>query len=184
MSSTPLPTPGHQFNDGPLGTPTGLRAVSLGWPPYGRERCTAYSAEMAGKTGNVRKPVILEPGEGRPYEMGGMYAVFKADGTDTLSRYNVSEWWLDPHTLGPGAHSHDEDDIFYVIEGTLDFLVDDEWSTAPRGSFVLVPGGVTHTFRNSGDVRAGALNFGVPGGFEEMMPAIVEYFAEHPPGRA
>jgi hypothetical protein len=33
-------------------------------------------------------------------------------------------------------------------------------------------------------VRAGALNFGVPGGFEEMMPAIVGYFAEHPPGRA
>ena len=113
-----------------------------------------------------------------------MQAVFKADGAATQSRYNVSEWWLDPHTQGPGAHSHDEDDIFYVIEGTLDFLVDDEWATAPRGSFVLVPGGVTHAFRNSGDVRAGALNFGVPGGFEEMMPAIVGYFAEHPPGRA
>jgi quercetin dioxygenase-like cupin family protein len=144
----------------------------------------AYSADMGGNASHVRKPVVLGPGDGRPYEMGGMQAVFKADGAATQSRYNVSEWWLDPHTQGPGAHSHDEDDIFYVIEGTLDFLVDDEWTTAPCGSFVLVPGGVTHAFRNSGDVRAGALNFGVPGGFEQMMPAIVGYFAEHPPGRA
>jgi mannose-6-phosphate isomerase-like protein (cupin superfamily) len=96
----------------------------------------------------------------------------------------VSEWWLEPHTLGPGAHSHDEDDIFYVLEGVMDFLVDDRWVQAPPGSFVLVPGGVTHSFRNTGDERAGALNFGVPGGFEGSMPAIVDYFAEHPPGPA
>jgi mannose-6-phosphate isomerase-like protein (cupin superfamily) len=114
--------------------------------------------------------------------MGGMHAMFKADGADTAGRYNVSEWWLDPHTLGPGAHSHPEDDVFYVLEGTMDFFVDGEWTAAPPGSFVLVPGGVTHTFRNTGDVRAVALNIGAPGGFEEHMPSIVEYCAEHPPG--
>jgi hypothetical protein len=66
----------------------------------------------------------------------------------------------------------------------MEFLVDDTWRTAPRGSFVLVPGGVTHAFKNAGDVRAGALNFGVPGGFEQVMPALVDFFAEHPPGTA
>jgi mannose-6-phosphate isomerase-like protein (cupin superfamily) len=131
-----------------------------------------------------RQPVVLGPGEGRAYDMGGMSAVFKADGEHTSNRYNVSEWWLEPHTHGPGAHSHEEDDIFYVLDGTMDFLVVDEWVSAPRGSFVLVPGGVTHDFRNTGDVRAGALNFGVPGGFEAMMPSLVEWFAEHPPGAA
>jgi len=116
--------------------------------------------------------------------MGGMSAVFKADGDDTGGRYNVSEWWLGPRALGPGAPSHDEDDIFYVIEGVVDFRVDDQWHEARRGSFVLVPGGVTHTFENSSDQRAGFVNLGVPGGFETRMPAIVEYFAEHPPGPA
>ncbi len=113
-----------------------------------------------------------------------MHSVFKADADETDGRYNVSEWWLDPHTAGPGAHSHDEDDVFYVLEGTMDFLVDDEWISAPRGTFVLVPGGATHDFRNSGDAPAGALNLGAPGGFEGQMPAIVEYFDEHPPGPA
>ncbi len=116
--------------------------------------------------------------------MGAIHAVFKADGPETEGRYNVSEWWLEPHTHGPGAHAHDEDDAFYVIDGTLDFLVGDTWTAAPKGTFVLVPGGVTHDFRNSGDVRAGALNIGSPGGFEQEMPAIVDYFAEHPPGPA
>jgi mannose-6-phosphate isomerase-like protein (cupin superfamily) len=116
--------------------------------------------------------------------MGGMHALFKADGDETSGLYNVSEWWLDPHTLGPGAHSHDEDDVFYVIEGTMDFLVGGEWIEARAGSFVLVPGGTTHAFKNSSDDRAGALNFGAPGGFEARMPGIVAYFDEHPPGVA
>jgi mannose-6-phosphate isomerase-like protein (cupin superfamily) len=116
--------------------------------------------------------------------MGGMRAVFKADGAETLGRYNVSEWWLDPHTHGPGAHAHDEDDVFYVIEGTMTVLVDDEWIDAPKGSFVLVPGGTTHDFKNVTDQRAGALNVGAPGGFEAAMPDIVAYFADHPPGTA
>jgi mannose-6-phosphate isomerase-like protein (cupin superfamily) len=131
-----------------------------------------------------RKAVVLGPGEGRPYDMGGMRAVFKADGDESAGRYNVSEWWLDAHTHGLGAHSHEEDDLFYVIEGEMEILVDDTWVTAPRGSFVLVPGGVTHDFKNSSDERAGALNFGAPGSFEPAMPSIVEWFAEHPPGPA
>lgn len=113
-----------------------------------------------------------------------MRAVFKADGAETAGRYDISEWWLEPHTQGPGPHAHDSDDVFYVVEGTMDFLVGDEWIDAPAGSFVLVPGGTTHAFRNSGDVRAGALNVGAPGGFEARMPDIVAWFAETPPGPA
>jgi mannose-6-phosphate isomerase-like protein (cupin superfamily) len=131
-----------------------------------------------------RKPVVLAPGEGRPYDMGAIRAVFKADGDETAGRYNVSEWWLEPHTHGPGAHSHEEDDLFYVIEGEMEILVDDAWVTASRGCFVLIPGGVTHDFKNSSDERAGALNFGAPGNFELSMPSIVDWFAEHPPGPA
>jgi len=132
----------------------------------------------------ARKAVVLGPGEGRPYPMGRIGAVFKADGAETAARYSISEWWLEPHTQGPGAHAHPEDDIFYVIEGTMSVRVGDEWTQAPKGSFVLVPGGVTHDFENRGDVRAGALNLSIPGEFEQHMPGIVQWFIEHPPGHA
>lgn len=115
--------------------------------------------------------------------MGRIAAVFKADGDETAGRYSVSEWWLDPHTQGPGAHAHPEDDLFYVIEGTMSFLIGEEWVDAPTGTFVLAPGGMTHDFENRGDQRAGVLNFSAPGNFEAHMPDIAAWFAEHPPGR-
>lgn len=129
------------------------------------------------------KPIFLKPGEGRAYAMGGMRALFLADGKETGDRYSISEWWLEPHTAGPGAHSHDEDDVFFVLEGTLHFLVGEKWTAAPKGSFVLAPGGVTHDFENRSDARAGALNLSFPGGFEKNMPMIVDWFRANPPGK-
>lgn len=130
-----------------------------------------------------RMPVVLGPGAGRDYPMGAVFASFKADGGETANTCSVSEWWLEAHTAGPGAHSHPEDDLFYVIEGTMSILVDATWHDLPRGGFVLVPGGMTHDFENRSDGRAGVLNFSVPGGFEPSMPEIVDWYREHPPRR-
>src|SRR5262245_28922935 len=131
-----------------------------------------------------RTPVVLSPGAGRTYEMGRIRAVFKADGPETRAGYSISEWWLEPNTKGPGAHSHEEDDVFYVIEGTLWLRVGDNGLEGPKGSFVLVPAGVTHDFENRTSARAGLLNFSYPGNFEQDMPSIVEWFLAHPPGHA
>lgn len=125
-------------------------------------------------------PLCVGPGEGRSYRLGGMESVFLADGAETDDRYSISEWWLEPHTSGPGAHEHDaNDDVFYVLEGTMTFLVGAEWIDAPKGTFVRVPVGVQHDFENRTDERAGMLNLYFPGGFEAGMPAIVEWFAQH-----
>ena len=131
-----------------------------------------------------RKAVNLGPGEGRSYAMGRTAAVFKADGAETDSRYSISEWQLAPHTQGPGAHAHPEDDIFFVSQGTMSLLVGTEWIHAVQGSFVLVPGGVTHDFENRSEAPAAVLNLSIPGAFEPHMPAIVEWFAENPAGHA
>ena len=131
-----------------------------------------------------RKPIFLPPGGGRSYPMGRISSIFKADCAETGSRYSISEWWLEPNTKGPGAHSHDEDDVFFVIEGVMSILIGDEWVDAPKGAFVLVPGGTTHDFENRTTKRAGALNISAPGGFEVEMPGIAEWFAEHPPANA
>jgi quercetin dioxygenase-like cupin family protein len=57
--------------------------------------------------------------------MGRLSVVFKAGGSETAGSYSISEWWLDPHTRGHGAHSHPPDDAFFVLEGTVSFLVGD-----------------------------------------------------------
>ena len=136
------------------------------------------------KGSTQRAGIFLPPGGGRPFPMGRISAVFKADTGETGNAYSISEWWIEPHTQGPGPHAHEEDDVFYVIEGTMSFLLGDRWVDAPKGSFVLAPGGMTHDFQNRGVARAGVLNFSVPGGFEEHMPGIAAWFAENPPGDA
>jgi mannose-6-phosphate isomerase-like protein (cupin superfamily) len=124
-----------------------------------------------------RKPIILGIGKGRGYDCGTMRAVFKADGAETGDRYSVSEWWLEPNSKGPGAHSHDEnDELFLVIEGRPSILVGEVWHEAPAGTFLMIPAKTIHDFENRTAAPAALFNVFIPGGFEKNMPGIVEWF--------
>ena len=84
--------------------------------------------------------------------MGAIAAAFKTDCAETRGAYSISEWWLEPRTQGPGAHRHPEDDVFYILAGTMSVLVGDAWQDFGPGSFILVPGGTTHDVENRGAV--------------------------------
>ncbi|MBC7828490.1 MAG: cupin domain-containing protein [Chitinophagaceae bacterium] len=123
--------------------------------------------------------IFLPANQGRHYNMGKMQAIFKADEEETKQQYCISEWWLDPYSEGPGAHSHEKNqDIFYVLEGTVSILVGKEWLMAAKGSFILIPENTIHDFANRTDSKIGLLNFFIPGGFERNMPSIVKWFEE------
>ena len=127
-----------------------------------------------------RGAIVLPRDAGRHYDMGSLRAIFKADEGETEGRYSVSEWWLQPNTQGPGAHTHDvNDEVFYVVKGRPDLLVGEEWVSLDEGGFVLVPHRMSHDFRNTTGEEAGLLNLFIPGGFEADMPSIVKWFAEN-----
>jgi len=127
------------------------------------------------------RTIVLGPDEGRSYPCGDMRAVFKSDGDETDRTYSISEWILEPGCQGPGSHRHEaNDDVFFVLEGSVTFVLDGRVHVAAPGAFVRVPPGVEHGFANDGDVPARFLNIYVPGGFEDDMPSIVEWFAQHP----
>jgi mannose-6-phosphate isomerase-like protein (cupin superfamily) len=68
------------------------------------------------------------------------------------------------------AHVHaDEDDAFYILEGEMTFLFGDEAAIAGPGTFVLVPPGVEHGFRNDGAVAVRMLNIHAPAGFDRRI---------------
>ena len=124
-----------------------------------------------------RTPLLIQPQQGRPYEMGRMRAVFKADQEETAGRYSISEWWLDPNTRGPGAHAHADDHIYYVIEGALDLMIDGHWSVLERGGYAIIPGGTSHDFANRSATKTGFISLNTPAGFEARMPAIAAALA-------
>lgn len=129
---------------------------------------------------NESDRLFLKPGEGRMYPCGTMTAVFKADENETSNRYSVSEWWLEPHSDGPGPHQHEEnEEIFYGIEGTTSILVGDQWVDVEKGAFLRIPSKTVHDFANRTNAKSGLLNFFIPGGFERNMPSIVKWFEEN-----
>ena len=125
---------------------------------------------MPGATGS--DVIVLGRGAGREYAFGAMRGVFKADGAETGDAYCVSEWSVAPGGAGPGAHSHPENvELFLVTEGTMSFLVGEDWIDAPAGTFLRIPAGVTHDFANRTDAPATAFNVFIPGGFERLFQA-------------
>jgi mannose-6-phosphate isomerase-like protein (cupin superfamily) len=82
------------------------------------------------------------------------------------------------------VHPEGEDDLFYVLQGTMSILIADRWIEAPSGTFVLAPGGVAHDFENRTNRRAGMLNISLPGGFEADMPDIANWFRARAPREA
>lgn len=139
---------------------------------------------MSDAPGRPDEVIVLGPGDGRGYPCGGgMRAVFKADGDETGSRYSVSEWWIEPG--GPAVHPHRHEaneELFYVLEGTITFRAGEREVDASAGAFLRIPAGVLHGFENRTPHRAGVLNVFIPGGFEQNMPAIAAWYDEHPHG--
>ena len=134
---------------------------------------------------STQKAFVRKASEGRLYDMGRMSARFVADGEETGSRLSVSEWWLEPNTVPPDVphpHSHPEDHLFYVIEGEVAVQLEDAWYSAGAGTYVFIPGGTEHTFQNPTSSRSGFLSINNPGGFENAMPGIVDWFKQNTQG--
>ena len=74
---------------------------------------------------------------------------------------------------GPVRHRHTTmTDIFYVLEGVLEFVLGDERRVAGPGTFVLVPPGVEHAFSNPGSMPATFLNIYQPAGLEHYLKEV------------
>jgi quercetin dioxygenase-like cupin family protein len=86
--------------------------------------------------------------------MPGPGFIAKVGAAQTHGAYSVFESMLPPGLPGPAPHVHTAEGAWYVIQGTLKFVVDADEFIAEAGSFVLVPRGVRHSFSNVGNEPA------------------------------
>lgn len=112
-----------------------------------------------------QRAIVVRPGEGK--RVGNVEFLARSDDTP---RFNLAVITIRPHGEGPGLHAHaDEDDSFYMLEGELVFTVDGEELVAGPGTFVLVPPGIPHSFRNRTDRSARFVNVHAPAGFDRRL---------------
>jgi quercetin dioxygenase-like cupin family protein len=87
-------------------------------------------------------------------------------GEENGGRVGIVESVMPPGAAGPPLHRHDFDEAFYVLEGELTFLLDDEVLTVGAGGSAFARGGRPHTLANRGHGEARFLIVFTPAGFE------------------
>ena len=110
------------------------------------------------------RPVIVAPGQG--HRVGNVEFLAR---TVESPRFNLG---IIEIAAGRALEEHvhaDEDDAFYILEGEMTFTFGDEDAPAPPGTFVLVPPGVEHGFRNDGEVPVRMFNIHAPAGFDRRI---------------
>lgn len=121
-----------------------------------------------------RDPATVIHGAGDDYR-------YLATGAQTGGSYFALEATVPPGA-GPPPHIQTrEEEGFFILEGTVTFWPDGEEVVAGPGTFLHVPRGVVHHFRNDGEVPARMLIWFAPAGIEEMfskMAAAPERYLE------
>jgi mannose-6-phosphate isomerase-like protein (cupin superfamily) len=84
-----------------------------------------------------------------------------------------------PGPPAPPLHLHTrEDEMLYVLEGTLLVQIGGERHELGAGGFVWIPRNTPHTFANAAATPLRGLTLAVPGGLEELLAEQGEYVAQ------
>ena len=112
-------------------------------------------------------PHIANLHDKKAYWMVDTLWVILAEGKDTDNNFSLM-WQLGNKGSGPGPHFHDQDEAFFVIDGEITYMANDEILTAKAGSFVWIPRGTVHAFKVESETVT-VLNMYTPAGFEQAI---------------
>ena len=114
-------------------------------------------------------PTVRKPGQGRRIGILGDVYRFLAVGEETDGRYATFEAVVPPGG-GPPPHIHSrEEEWFLVLEGLVTFQLGEDRFVAEAGTFLNMPVGSLHSFRNESNQPARMLISVAPAGLEKMF---------------
>jgi uncharacterized cupin superfamily protein len=114
---------------------------------------------------------VLEAGQGTVLTARGSAMFFKATRASTNGAFSLMERTLPPGGRKPPPHIHTNcEEAFYVLDGEVEFSLGETTAVGRPNRFVLVPGGIAHTFGNAGTAQARLLVI--------HAPAMDTYFEE------
>jgi quercetin dioxygenase-like cupin family protein len=97
--------------------------------------------------------------------------IMLADREETGGRWSMMEQLM-PMGAGPPPHKHLwSDETFYILDGTITYLINDEIKTASKGSFINIARNTRHAFRVDSDT-ARILNGYTPASMEAMIAEL------------
>lgn len=88
----------------------------------------------------------------------------------TSGDYNLVIGESPARAQGPPPHRHSEyDEVFLIVAGEAEFMIDGEVRTVRAGGCVDIPKGTLHTFNNVSDQPCRWVNIHSPKGFQSFF---------------
>jgi quercetin dioxygenase-like cupin family protein len=110
----------------------------------------------------MEQKIFFEPGEGMTVNARGSVMSFKAVSDTTGGAFSLMDRELPVSGRRPQPHTHQGPEGFYVLEGSIEFIVGTQRRIGGPGFWALVPSGVAHTFGNAGETPARLLIIHAP----------------------
>jgi quercetin dioxygenase-like cupin family protein len=99
----------------------------------------------------------------------GLHVALHLRGEQTAGKFCVATISLRPgQSIGRHSHQHEEE-LFYILEGTMTFDLAGQKLTATPGTFIHVPAGVVHAIANTSDKIVRVLDYHSPSTFEKFF---------------
>ena len=96
----------------------------------------------------------------------------RAGAAQTGGALGVIEQIVPPGLGSPYHIHHNEDEIFYLLEGEIRFFSEGRsWVLGP-GGFAFLPRGIAHGFRTEGDTYSRSLLLATPAGLEDFVAEL------------
>ena len=127
-------------------------------------------------TSSTREILVIQPEQGKA--LGAVRC--KVSTEDTGGAYTILELVLQP---GQGAPPHVhalEDEIFHVVEGVCEVGQPGKTRSAGAGTIAVLPRGMLHLFRNTGEQPCRVMVTAIPGGLDRYFEELSQITAGDP----
>jgi mannose-6-phosphate isomerase-like protein (cupin superfamily) len=117
-------------------------------------------------------PIVVQRGAGEPHSIGQM-TLLVGRSEWTGGAYNVMDQIVAPRLMS-AVHSHaHEDQVAFVLEGTMTCWVGGQEMEVAAGGYVLRPAGIPHAMWNAGEEPIRFLEITNPAaGFQEYVSRL------------
>ncbi len=126
-------------------------------------------------------PIVVLPGGGDPLRIGDGQFIHKVKSEGTGGAFSVVEV-VTPPQGSVALHVHErEDELVYVLDGTLEVTLGDQTMKATKGVLALLPRGIPHGFTNVGSSASRVLDTILPGGFDTYFVEMAALYSKGDP---
>ncbi|MEO0751602.1 MAG: cupin domain-containing protein [Pseudomonadota bacterium] len=160
-----------------LGALAGLSATAMTGAAAaegGAESTNPAGAARSGQPSSTDQGyTYVPPRGGTNYDWGSDHLFVKVSADDTNGAYTLIEDNL-ASSFALGLHVHREHaETFYMLDGSVDFFIANEWITVETGGTLHIPPGIPHAaMMTPGVARARMTMVFQPGGFDRFLAEL------------